>query len=118
LFANGTGEWRGAAGHLRPEFEGCIDIDFTATPFTDTLPIRRLEWHIGTAHNISVVYITHPALTLSVAKQTYTCLAKDSRGARYHFKMDDFEQEITVDAVGFVTDYRELFERKWAKTIP
>jgi uncharacterized protein len=117
LLGSGTGQWQGADRQPLPQFDGCIDIDFTATPFTNTLPIRRLQWSVGTSHDISVVYIVHPALTLSVSHQTYTCLAKDNTGARYHFKAGDFEQDITVDAEGFVIDYPELFERKWAKTI-
>lgn len=115
LFASGTGQWRAASGQPLAQFDGCIEIDFTATPFTNTLPICRLDWEAGTVHDIAVVYITHPALALSAAKQTYTCLAKNER---FRFKMGDFEQVITVDADGFVTDYPELFRRVWAKTTP
>jgi hypothetical protein len=88
-------------------------VDFTATPFTNTLPIRRLDWQVGTSHAIQVVYIVHPGFQIYPAAQTYTCLAISSSEARYHFKMDDFEQEITVDQDGFVIDYPELFERVW-----
>jgi uncharacterized protein len=83
------------------ELNGCIDIDFTLTPFTNTLPIRRLNWQAGVSQGIQVVYIVYPA------RQTYTCLSD----TRYHFRMDDFEREIQVNAEGLVIDYPDLFER-------
>jgi uncharacterized protein len=42
LLADGEGHWKRGGGEPLPELDGCIDVDISATPFTNTLPIRRL----------------------------------------------------------------------------
>ena len=42
LTADGEGRWRAGAGADLPALRGAVDVDITATPFTNTLPIRRL----------------------------------------------------------------------------
>ena len=43
LRGDGAGHWRDGSGRALPELDGCIDIDIAATPFTNSLPIGRLE---------------------------------------------------------------------------
>jgi uncharacterized protein len=113
LLSNGEGQWRNKEGTHLAELNGCIDIDFTLTPFTNTLPIHRLQWEEGATYQIQVVYITHPTFEIYPAKQTYTCLFINDENMRFHFKMNNFEREITVNREGFVIDYPELFENVW-----
>jgi uncharacterized protein len=40
LRSSGEGDWRDASGRALAELRGCIDVDLSATPFTNTLPIR------------------------------------------------------------------------------
>jgi uncharacterized protein len=115
LYSNGQGDWHSADGTPLPDLSGCIDVDFTLTPFTNTLPIRRLVWQVNTRHEIDVVYIVYPHLQVYLAKQTYTCRAMYEKGAQYHFEMDDFKRDISVDTYGFVINYPELFKREWVK---
>jgi hypothetical protein len=42
LLADGEGRWQRRGGEPVPELDGCIDVDISAMPFTNTLPIRRL----------------------------------------------------------------------------
>lgn len=42
LSSDGEGHWQTMNGDSLPEFDGCIDIDLAGTPFTNSLPIRRL----------------------------------------------------------------------------
>jgi hypothetical protein len=43
LSSDGLGAWRDEAEQRRlPALDGAIDVDITCTPFTNTLPIRRL----------------------------------------------------------------------------
>jgi hypothetical protein len=95
------------------ELEGCIDVDITATPFTNTLPIRRIDWKVGQSETLKMAYITVPELTLSVNRQRYTCLEKSADGAKFRFESvdSDFTAVITVDADGLVLDYPGLFRR-------
>ncbi|MGH9942128.1 MAG: putative glycolipid-binding domain-containing protein [Pyrinomonadaceae bacterium] len=43
LTANGGGRWCDELGEAVSRFDGCLDVDITATPFTNTLPIRQIE---------------------------------------------------------------------------
>jgi uncharacterized protein len=42
LTSDGEGRWATAAGERLGQLDGCLDVDISATPFTNTLPIRRL----------------------------------------------------------------------------
>jgi hypothetical protein len=56
LSADGKGRWFDAKGTHLAELDGCIDIDISATPFTNTLPIRRLQLKHGAAQVLRCVY--------------------------------------------------------------
>jgi uncharacterized protein len=60
LRAGGKGHWWSEGGRLLPKLDGCIDVDFSATPFTNTLPIRRLHLQLEESAEIAVVYIEAP----------------------------------------------------------
>ena len=67
LRSDGRGHWQDGQGQQLPVFTGCYDLDISATPFTNTLPIRRLRLAPGhPATDISVVYIKVPELTLAL----------------------------------------------------
>lgn len=42
LKSDGNGHWKDHKGELFPDLGGCNDIDLYFSPFTNTLPIRRL----------------------------------------------------------------------------
>jgi hypothetical protein len=109
VLSDGAGIWRHADGRALPALDGCIDTDILVTPFTNTLPIRRLGLKVGEAAEIKVAYVTVPALTLHAAPQRYTRLAE----TRWRFEGIEtgFTAELTVDAEGFVVEYPGLFQR-------
>ena len=74
LVADGLGNWITAAGQPVAELTGCLDVDIAVTPFTNTLPIRRLNLSAGESAVINVVYVAVPALQVRVAPQRYTFL--------------------------------------------
>jgi hypothetical protein len=113
LTSDGAGHWTDGAGEPLPGLVGCFDIDITATPFTNTLPIRRLGLAPGAAADINVAYITLPELTTAPQIQRYTCLAAGASGGRYRFeaRSSGFTAELPVDADGLVEDYPGLFRR-------
>ena len=113
--SDGFGNWANESGNLMPKLEGCLDVDITATPFTNTLPIRRLSLTSGESAEIKVVYFTIPEMQVSVDPQRYTCLETSHAGGKYKFESLDsgFTAVITVDADGLVEDYPELFKRVW-----
>lgn len=111
LRSDGNGRWRDAGGNELPALGGCTDVDLSATPLTNTLPVRRLAGRLRLRRGvlIRVAYIEAPRLTLTVSGQRYTELAQ----GRYRFELTDgsFEREITVDGEGYVLDYPGPFTR-------
>jgi uncharacterized protein len=122
LHADGDGHWSNTSGEPLPALDGCVDVDFAATPFTNTLPIRRLGLEPGESAEVAVVYIDAPSLEVTSVRQRYTCLASGADSGRYRFEAlpyaalpDGFSAELSVDADRFVLDYAQLFRRLWAR---
>jgi hypothetical protein len=117
LSSDGSGRWTGPDGTYHPSLDGCFDVDLPSTVFTNTLPIRRLGMVPGWSEELSVVYIGVPDLTLSVARQRYTCLTWGADGGRYRFESlgADFTAEITLDADGLVVEYPRIARRVWSR---
>ena len=116
MFADGEGHWTMVDGDLVPSLEGCVDIDISATPFTNTLPIRRLGLDAGESADLEVIYLAVPEMRLESARQRYTCLERDDRDGLYRFESLDgefagFAANLPVDADGLVLDYPDLFRR-------
>ncbi|WGS53515.1 putative glycolipid-binding domain-containing protein [Paraburkholderia sp. D15] len=110
LHGDGQGHWRDGHGRELSALDGCIDIDIAATPYTNTLPIRRLQLAEGQREPISVAYISTPDLQVTRAEQAYSCIALNSV-YRYEGIFRDFTAELTVDEDGLVIDYPTLFTR-------
>jgi uncharacterized protein len=111
--SDGRGSWAGSDGQTIEYLKGCLDVDVMATPFTNTLAIRRLGLAVGESREIEVAYVRIPDLELSRARQRYTCLEKNGEGARYLYESleGDFKAQLTVDAEGLVLAYQGLWER-------
>ena len=110
LRSDGEGQWTDGAGAALPHLAGAIDIDITVTPFTNTLPIRRLEWRAGCAVDLRMAYVWLPELRVTADPQRYTCLEP---GRRFRFESldSDFTRDLEIDADGLVVTYPGLFRR-------
>jgi len=109
LRSDGAGNWVDGAGVVQPHLRGAIDIDISVTPFTNTLPIRRLRLQAGQSAEILVVYIQLPTLQVTTDRQRYTRL--DADHYRYESVDSDFTRDIEVDDCGLVVTYPGLFRR-------
>jgi hypothetical protein len=109
LRSDGEGRWT-MDGAALPALDGCIDIDIESTPFTNTLPIRRLDFALGDARTLRLAYVRVPTLAVAEGSQRYTAL---SPGRLYRFESldHDFVADLPVDRHGLVRDYPELFRR-------
>ena len=110
LRADGEGNWRDGDGQAVEALRGCVDIDISATPFTNTLPIRRLGLAPSEAREILVAYVAVPALAPEPVRQRYTCL-EPGRLYRYEGLFRGYVGELPVDADGLVLDYPGTFRR-------
>ncbi|WP_185985658.1 putative glycolipid-binding domain-containing protein [Aureimonas mangrovi] len=111
LDSDGEGRWSRPDGAPLPAFDGCMDVDLSATPFSNTLPIRRLSLDLadGTAE-LRMVYVPFDTLEPFVDGQRYTCLLS-GRLYRYQAVDGSFSADLPVDEDGLVTDYPTLFAR-------
>lgn len=95
-------------GERRDDLAAAVDVDLFLSPFTNTLPIRRLRLPIGASAEIVTAYVG-PDLSVHPDGQRYTRL--DERRYRYEALDGGFERDIEVDADGLVVDYPGLFAR-------
>jgi uncharacterized protein len=115
LSSDGEGDWRDASESALPELRGCIDVDLSVTPFTNTLPIRRLDLREGESSDIAVVYVNVPVMELGTSRQTYTCLERGPGSGLYRYEdrgiFKGFTADLPVDENGLVLDYPGIFRR-------
>lgn len=106
--SDGTGNWNNN-GVPVANFKGCIDIDISLSPFTNTLPIKRLRLPLRKPEQIKVLYIDLLKKNIKAVQQKYTRLSDTT----YQFENvpNDFDAVITIDELGLVVDYPELFIR-------
>lgn len=109
LGADGTGRWGEMNGAHRPELGGCSDIDLTCTPFTHSLPIRRLGLDIGAAADVRVAVVDVETLALVSTPRRYERLAQ--RRFRYTNLESGVSTDLDVDEYGLVHDSPDHFRR-------
>lgn len=113
LQKNAAGEWVTGENEVRADLKGCTDIDISLTPFTNTLPIKRLDLPVGASKDICVVYIDLPENGLKPAKQQYTNLGNGIY--KYESLETGFTANLKIDKDGFVTDYPGIWHRVTAE---
>ena len=93
-----------------PEFNGCIEIDISLTPFTNTLPINRLKLANRERRKIAVLYIDVLKQQTRRVMQCYTRLSDGEY--KYENDSNNSKSVITVDTAGLAVDYPGLFSRE------
>jgi hypothetical protein len=109
LRADGAGNWLDADGTPLPALQGCMDVDLSGSPFTNTLPIRRLGEQLRQRQEIKVAYIDLPELDVQPVSQAYTSLAPDR--VLFESLSRPFTAELQIDGDGLVLNYPGLFTR-------
>jgi uncharacterized protein len=117
FFKGQESDWVDERGQVIQSLRGCTEVDIMVTPFTNTLPIRRLNLAQGESQEMAVVYIAVPDLDMSRVEQRYTCLSKDKNGGVYRYEnlKSGFTSDLRVDAEGLVVDYPGIFKLVWKK---
>ena len=118
MHADGRGHWADASGDRIPFLDGCLDVDISASPFTNTMAIQRLGLKPGETAAIPVAYIAVPDMEVKSGSQRYACLELGVAGGLYKY-LDEglfpgFSAELRVDPEGLVIDYPGLFRRIWS----
>ncbi|MBK9180461.1 MAG: putative glycolipid-binding domain-containing protein [Acidimicrobiales bacterium] len=102
LAHDGEGSWRHVHGADRPDLAGCLDVDLTCTPFTETPLARRLDLGVGDHAELAVVHVDAVALEASPGRRRLTRLAP-SRW-RHQNLATGWAVDVDVDDDGLVLD--------------
>lgn len=94
---------------------GCIDVDLSFTPATNTIPIRRLALDIGDASDVRAAWLPFPSLAFEVLPQVY----RRTGATTYHYESSGgaFVRELEVNAAGLVTIYPGLWQVEASKEL-
>lgn len=98
-------QWFDVDGMHLEKFDNVAFVDISLTPFTNTLPIKRLQFEGDQPQRIDVLYIDLPKFELRRVSQFYSKIGKNT----YRFQQDDFSADLVVDEDGLVVVYPELF---------
>jgi len=109
LATDGGGRWGEMNGAHRTELDGCYDVDLACTPFTNTLPIRRLPLLVGHTAELPVVVVDPETLDVRAETHRYTRL--DSHRWRFEQMRIGDSVEFDVDEHGLLLDHPGLFRR-------
>ncbi|WP_210527753.1 putative glycolipid-binding domain-containing protein [Rubellimicrobium arenae] len=111
LRSDEQGSWTDGDGHPLPAFEGCLDIDLAGSPFTNTLPIRRLALAPEDGPvELKVLFVPFDDFEPVLDLQRYRCI-EPSRLYRFEAVDGTFAADLPVDEDGLVVDYPGLFRR-------
>jgi hypothetical protein len=108
LTVDGSRRWY-RDGEELTGIRGCIDVDLSLTPSTNTLPICRLGLSVGEASDVTAAWIRFPELRVEPLSQRYT--RRTERLYGYESAGGTFASELEVDELGLIVAYPPLWQR-------
>jgi hypothetical protein len=108
------GPWLDGAGHSPPvpELDLALDIDLTASAFSNSLAIRRLGLHVKYGEErLLVTEVGVPDLRVAPVEHWYRTKSVTDQGATLDHHGPSGSHEISVDRHGFVIDLPHLSYR-------
>ena len=89
--------------------KGCIDIDLSFSPVTNTLPLLRMDLAAGESKSTRAAWLRFPSFKLEALDQVYTRI--DETTIRYE-SGSGFKTELRVNEAGIVIDYPDFWIRE------
>ena len=74
-------------GRIRPDLDGCTDVDLGWSPITNVIPMRRLGLRVGDSVELLAAWVRFPELDVVANRQRYTRVTEN----RYESGPYDFE---------------------------
>ncbi len=108
------GPWLDGAGKSppMPDLDLALDVDFTASVFSNSLAIRRLGLHERHGReSVVVAEVGFPNLSVEPVVHHYRTLEITDHGARLRHQGPSGRHDLTVDREGFVLDLPHLSYR-------
>lgn len=109
LATDGRGHWGEMNGAHRSELDGCVDIDFANTPFTNSIITHRLPLEVGHTADLHVITVDVETLAVEKFARRYTRLSPFTWSYTCHVTGE--QVEATVDEFGIVLDEQDRFTR-------
>lgn len=109
LATDGHGRWGEMNGAHRTELDGCVDLDFANSPFTNSIITHRLPLHVG--HTADLHVITIDVETLSVVSVPHRYTRHDDNAWEYTSLLTGQQSAASVDEFGVVIDEHNVFRR-------
>jgi uncharacterized protein len=111
LTADALGHWT-LDGRDWDELEGCLDVDVSISPLTNTLVVRRLGLEVGEERSIDVAWLDVPSLAVARVTQTYRREPDGPHGLQYVYADPTYGSfAFGTDPFGVVREYQGLFAR-------
>lgn len=104
-----AGRWGEVNGVYRRELDGCTDLDLVSSPFSRTLPIRRLGLAVGESADVQVAWIDHDSLQVAPVRQRYARVGE--RRWRMESLETGYDVTFDVDEHGLTLDEPDEFRR-------
>lgn len=111
FFEKKNTNWINREGVEMMELKDCIDIDISLTPFTNTLPVRRLRIPKGETREITVLYFKLPEGEFYSMQQRYTNI--DDRFYKYENVDGGYSAMLELDNEGMVVYYPGRWQRMY-----
>lgn len=110
LYSDGTTRWGEMNGAHRIELDGCTDVELACTPFTATVPIRRL----GHEDDFTLRSLQIDVETLAVVPvaRRYRRIGTGRWAVDDPGEPDRPSEVLEVDRYGLVTDLAGRFRRR------
>ncbi len=102
----GEGEWT-LNGAVVRGLQSCVDLDFSFTPATNLLQLRRLALNNGQALEVPVAWFDVATGALAVLSQRYERRSETTYW--YQAPSVNYEGLLEVDSTGFVRHYPGLW---------
>jgi hypothetical protein len=83
-------------------------LDLNFSPSTNLLPIRRLNLAVGQEAQVKAAWLRFPSFELEPLSQVYRRI--DELTYRYESGEGRFVADLTVNSVGFVTNYPDIWQ--------
>lgn len=61
-------------GVVRPDLDGCLDVDFESSAVANTLPIHRLPFVVGATYDVPAAFVQADDLGVIRLEQRHTLL--------------------------------------------
>ncbi len=105
----GSGRWL-VDGELRPDLDGCLDVDLESSACTNTAALHRLALAVGAAADAPAVYVRAEDLSVRRLEQRYQRLDDDGVHQVHDYLSPAFDTHchLRFDRSGLAVDYPGL----------